>query len=141
MRRVLVASRGVSEKVMRVRRARPGRRDGREPSRSRYADLWQSRGYDSSCATKQTPLTRYIITSQIPCPTLSIPACPSHPQQKMSSSRLHQASLVPAATHSSALLELVDQKLSRPIIGKCPSFTLLQVSLKPRPQNTSSTLS
>ncbi|KAF8275145.1 hypothetical protein EI94DRAFT_1712457 [Lactarius quietus] len=34
----------------------------------------------------------------------------------MSYSPLHKASLVPAATHPSALLELVDQKLSRPVI-------------------------
>ncbi|KAH9001386.1 hypothetical protein EDB92DRAFT_1788253 [Lactarius akahatsu] len=34
----------------------------------------------------------------------------------MSYSPVHKASLVPAATHPQALLELVDQKLSRPII-------------------------
>jgi len=33
-------------------------------------------------------------------------------------SPIHKASLVESSTHSQALLDLVDQKLSRPIIGK-----------------------
>jgi hypothetical protein len=36
----------------------------------------------------------------------------------MTYSPIHKASLVEASTHSQALLELVDLKLSRPIIGK-----------------------
>ena len=50
----------------------------------------------------------------------------------MSYSPLHKASLVPAASHSPALLELVDQKLSRPVIGKSNSFYVtLAVSKTP----------
>jgi hypothetical protein len=36
----------------------------------------------------------------------------------MSSSPIHKASLVESSTHSPALLELVDQKMTRPIVGK-----------------------
>lgn len=43
---------------------------------------------------------------------------PLHPYPTMSYSPIHKASLVESSTHSQALLELVDQKLSRPIIGE-----------------------
>jgi hypothetical protein len=62
----------------------------------------------------------------------SPPPIPS--QYNMSYSPIHKSSLVPAATHPQALLDLVDQKLSRPIIGKFASFTLLRLSLKRHPR-------
>ncbi len=39
-----------------------------------------------------------------------------------SSSSIHPASLVDSATHSPALLELVDLKISKPVIGMYPLF-------------------
>ena len=46
----------------------------------------------------------------------------------MSYSPIHKASLVESSTHSPALLELVDQKLTRPIVGEWPvQFVLLGI--------------
>ena len=63
---------------------------------------------------------------------LSVPFPPiqSSPPSRstMSYSPIHKASLVESSTHSPALLELVDQKLTRPIVGEWPvQFALLGI--------------
>lgn len=57
----------------------------------------------------------------IPLPTQMSPL--SSPSSSTMSSPVHHASLVNPATHSPALLELIDLKINRPIIGMWPSFS------------------
>lgn len=57
----------------------------------------------------------YNAVHSVPFPPIQSPP-PS--RLTMSYSSIHKASLVESSTHSPALLELVDQKMTRPIVGK-----------------------
>ena len=55
----------------------------------------------------------------LPPPVIDMDYSPASSSSSKSSSPVHHASLVNPATHSPALLELIDLKISRPIIGMC----------------------
>jgi hypothetical protein len=88
----------------------------------------------SAFLVNQLCRTLYNVAPSAP-PSLqsSAPALP--PILTMSYSPIHKASLVESSTHSPDLLELVDLKLSRPIIGKSHSLFLFLCIPKTLSQN------
>jgi hypothetical protein len=93
--------------------------------------LDSSNGFRTVPSQPLTEQPRHALYNVPPSTPSRQPSTPLLFQITMSYSPVHKASLVESSTHSPALLELVDLKLSRPIIGKSYPLLFPLHSLKP----------